>query len=96
MSHHRFLIEKIENLDVDYQMLISYGKNEPTCRPKNTFFKCVISSYFSPFFIDHPVVWESTINPHWGIQAYEQWDEYCFDQIGTHIIYKAGVNVDRL
>ena len=46
-------MKKFKNLDVDYQMLISSGKYELSCRTKNVIFRCVISLYF---FIDHPVV----------------------------------------
>ena len=56
MSLNRFLSEIFENLDVDYQMLISLGKNEPFYRPKNQFFSHVIGVYFISFFIEHPVV----------------------------------------
>ena len=55
MSHNRFLSEIFENLDVDYQMLISLGKNEPFYRPKNQFFSHAIGVYFISFFIEHPV-----------------------------------------
>ena len=56
MSHNRFLSEIFENLDVDYQMLISLGKNEPFYRPRNQFFSHVIGIYFISFFVEHPVV----------------------------------------
>ena len=36
-------------------MLIISGRYEPSHRPKNAIFRCVISVYFFPFFIDHPV-----------------------------------------
>ena len=55
MFHNEFLSEIFKNLDVDSQMLISFGKYEPSCRPKNAISSCVINLYFSPFFIDHPV-----------------------------------------
>ena len=56
MSHNRFLSEIFENLDVDYQMLISLGKNEPFYRPRYQFFSHVIGIYFISFFVEHPVV----------------------------------------
>ena len=55
MSQNRSLSEIFENLDVDYQMLISLGKNEPFYRPRNQFFSHVIGIYFISFFIEHPV-----------------------------------------
>ena len=36
-------------------MLIKFGEYEPSSRPKKAIFMCVISLYFSSFFIDHPV-----------------------------------------
>ena len=46
------------DLDADYQMLINSGEYEPSRRPKKAIFRCVMSIYFSPFFIDQPVVSE--------------------------------------
>ena len=63
MSHNRFLSEIFENLDVDYQMLISMGKNEPFYRPRNLVFSHVIGVYFIAFFIEHPVIqWLSQLH----------------------------------
>ena len=55
MSHNRFFSEIFENLDVDYQMLISLGNNEAFYRPRNRVFSHVIGIYFISFFIEHPV-----------------------------------------
>ena len=56
MSRNEFLSEIFENLDADYEMLMGSGKYEHSCRPITAIFRCVISVYFSSFFIDHPVV----------------------------------------
>ena len=45
-----------KNHDVDNQMSLSCGQDEPLSFPKNAFFSCVIGIYFVAFFIDHPVV----------------------------------------
>ena len=55
MSQNRSLSEIFENLDVDYQMLISLGKIESFYRPRNQSFSHVIGVYFISFFIEHPV-----------------------------------------
>ena len=55
MSRNEFLSEIFENLDADYEMLMGSGKYEHSCRPITAIFRCVISVYFSSFFIDHPV-----------------------------------------
>ena len=48
-----------ENIDADYQMLINSGEYEPSSRPKKAIFRCVMSLYFSPFFIDHAVFYHN-------------------------------------
>ena len=55
MSYNKSLSVIFENLDAVYQMLMSSGKYEPSCRPKTAIFRFIISIYFPPFFIDHPV-----------------------------------------
>ena len=44
-----------KNHDVDNQMSLSCGQDEPLSFPKNAFFSCEIGIYFVAFFIDHPV-----------------------------------------
>ena len=62
MSRNEFLSEIFENLDADYEMLMGSGKYEHSCRPITAIFRCVISVYFSSFFIDHPVLLKAEVS----------------------------------
>ena len=50
-----FSSDIFKNLNVDIQMSLSCGQDEPHSWPKNAFFNCVIGVYFVSFFFDHPV-----------------------------------------
>ena len=65
----RLLSVIFENLDADYQMLMSSGKYEHSCRPKTAIFRFIISIYFPPFFIDHPVC---SLTPNLDLSTYFQ------------------------
>ena len=43
-------------LNVDNQMSLSCGQDEPLGCPENTFFSCVIGIYLVSFIFDHPVL----------------------------------------
>ena len=56
-----FSSDIFKNLDIDNQMSLSSGQDEPLSCPKNSHFSCVRGVYFVAFFIDHPVVTKSVI-----------------------------------
>ena len=51
-----FLGDIFKNLNIDNQMSLSSGQDEPLSCPKNSHFSCVRGVYFVAFFIDHPVI----------------------------------------
>ena len=50
-----FSSDIFKSLNVDNQISLSCGQDEPLGCPKNAFFSCVIGIYFVSFFFDHPV-----------------------------------------
>ena len=58
-----FLSDIFKNLNVDNQMSLTCGQDEPLGCPKKAFFSCVIGIYFVSFFFDHPVLYQNiTLN----------------------------------
>ena len=52
---NEFSSEIFKNFNVDNQMSLSCGQDEPLGCPENAFFSCVIGIYLVSFFFDHPV-----------------------------------------
>ena len=55
MPQNEIQSEIFENLDVDNQMLGTFGSYEPFNSPWNAFFNCLTAQNFWSFFFDHPV-----------------------------------------
>ena len=51
-----FSSDIFKSLNVDNQMSLSCGQDEPLGCPENAFFSCAIGIYLVSFFFDHPVV----------------------------------------
>ena len=52
---NHFSSDIFKNFDVDNQMSLSCGQDEPQSWPKNAFFSCVIVIYFVTFFFEQTV-----------------------------------------
>ena len=51
-----FSSDIFKSLNVDNQMSLSCGQDEPLSCPENDIFSCLIGIYLVSFFFDHPVI----------------------------------------